>query len=161
MNLLNDALYEELLADYARHYGQSGHMKDDISARFGSQTDQVWDEFWARMASVAEQEAFVATEAVVARIEDLDTVVEAFEATPEITRFEEFTHWIQRVTDPDQAGFEPRLVPLVARDNALNAAGNAGVRGIRYSCEPCRTWQKRELLAHGWAEAAFSAVDPG
>jgi hypothetical protein len=134
---VNGSDYMKLYLEYQKHYGLPRHVIDDVRGRYGPDADQLLDDFWHQLDLDRLAQRFEPAPGDVESIEDEDTVLGAWGRLGMPLNFVVFAAWTQRATTPTDPDFEPRLIPLVARDTQVNLAAAAGVRGTAYSCETC------------------------
>ena len=156
---MNGSDYMHLYLEYQAHYGLPDHVIDDVRGQHGPEADQLLDDFWRQLRLDGTTQPFEPAPGDIELIEDEDTVIAAWGQLGMRVTFPAFAAWTQRVTTPTDPDFEPRLVPLVARDQQVNLAASAGVRGTAYSCEKCREWHRRFFMAQAWIAEADR--DPG
>lgn len=117
------------------------------------------DDLWHQLDLDRQTQPFRPAPGDVESIEDEDTVLGAWGRLGMPASFSAFAAWTQLVTAPGEPDFDPRLVPLVARDQQVNLAAAAGVRGTVYSCETCREWHRRDFLAQAWIAGANGGTE--
>ena len=156
---MNGSDYMHLYLEYQAHYGLPNHVIDDVRDRHGQEADQLLDDFWHQLDLDRTAQPFEPAPDDIDLIEDEDTVLGAWGRLSMPANFPAFAAWTLRVTTPTDPHFEPRLVPLVTRDQQVNLSAAAGVRGTAYSCETCREWHRRNFMTQAWIAEAESGTD--
>ena len=148
--------FASALEAYTAHHGLAPHALRDLAKALSVTQAAARDAFFAWLWVDLDLPPYEPSPIDVEVISDEDTLLAAWRTLGKPAPFPAFVQTIARRTNPADPRFDPRLVPLVARDQYVGHAAAAGARGTEYSCETCRADQAERLLRR--AEQAAQLV---